>query len=330
MTAISDAVAAAADGAAPGRTSGVAVRSDGSAGLILAVDGLSRAEGADLQAAVEAAVRAVPGVGEVRVILTADRDTPPAEPAKPVIRAIVAVASGKGGVGKSTVAANLAVALGRQGRRVGLLDADIYGPSVPTLFGIHERAGLVGNRIQPIAAHGIQTLSMGMMTDPEKAVIWRGPMAASAFTQMIELADWGDLDVLVIDMPPGTGDIQLTLAQKVKPAGAVVVSTPQDLALIDANRAIAMFGETGVRVLGLVENMSFHICEACGHESHPFGHGGAEETSARLGVPFLGRIPLKSAIREASDAGLPPALGDGPEAAAFAALATGVAAALKL
>ncbi len=316
--------------AADSRASGVAVRPDGTVGLILAVDGLSRAEGAELQAKVEAAARSVPGVTGVRVILTADRDAAPVEPAKPVIRTMLAVASGKGGVGKSTVAANLAVALAKMGKRVGLLDADIYGPSVPTLMNAHVRAELIDNRIQPVAAWGIKALSMGMMTEPGKAVVWRGPMAASAFTQLIEHADWGDLDVLVIDMPPGTGDIQLTLAQKVKPTGAVIVSTPQDLALIDADRAISMFTQTDVKVVGIVENMSFHVCEACGHESHPFGHGGAEDISAKIGVPFLGRIPLTASLRAASDAGTPPAAGDGPDALAFKDIATKVAAALEI
>ena len=243
---------------------------------------------------------------------------------------VVAVASGKGGVGKSTVAVNLAVALGRRGLAVGLLDADIYGPSVPTLLGLTGRGQLDGKRLVPATAFGIKALSMGMMTDPAKAVIWRGPMAASAMTQMIEAGDWGVLDVLVVDLPPGTGDIQLTLAQKIKPTGAVIVSTPQDLALIDARRGIAMFVEVGVPVIGLVENMSSFVCPACGVATDIFGHGGAETAAADAGIAFLGRLPLDLRVRLASDAGMPPAAGEGVIADAFAALAGKVAAGLRI
>ncbi|HPU16826.1 MAG TPA: Mrp/NBP35 family ATP-binding protein, partial [Polymorphobacter sp.] len=246
----------------------------------------------------------------------------------PGIRRIIAVASGKGGVGKSTVAANLAVALARQGLAVGLLDADIYGPSVATLFGITARAQLIEKRIQPVSAHGIKLLSMAMMTDPGKAIIWRGPMASSAMMQMVEQADWGVLDVLVIDLPPGTGDIQLTMAQKLKPDGAIIVSTPQDLALIDARRAIAMFGQVNVPVLGIVENMSYFLCPKCGAQSDIFGHGGAETAAAEMGEHFLGAIPLHASIRAASDAGTPPAAGDSSQAEAFINIATQVAAQL--
>jgi ATP-binding protein involved in chromosome partitioning len=240
----------------------------------------------------------------------------------PGVKHVLAVASGKGGVGKSTVAANLAVALARMGHAVGLLDADIYGPSVPTLMGIEGRAKLEGNRLQPAQVHGLKALSMGMMTDPTKAIVWRGPMASSALVQMVEQADWGVLDVLVIDMPPGTGDVQLTLAQKLKPDGAVIVSTPQDLALIDARRAVSMFNEVGVRVLGIVENMSGYFCPHCGEASDPFGHGGAEAEATAMGVPFLGRVPLDIALRLASDAGQP---GTGKQAEVFAEIARGVA-----
>jgi ATP-binding protein involved in chromosome partitioning len=316
-----------------GRASGLTVRDDGSVGLVLAVDGLPRVEAERLQAAVEVAVRGVPGVTATRIILTADRSSAPAAGAAPLaptvpgIRKLIAVASGKGGVGKSTVAANLAVALARAGQKVGLLDADIYGPSVPTLLGLTGRAGIADKRLQPMVAHGIKALSMGMMTDPEKAVIWRGPMASSAMMQMVEQTDWGVLDVLVIDLPPGTGDIQLTMAQKLKPDGAVIVSTPQDLALIDARRAVAMFGQVGVKVLGLVENMSGYCCPHCGQNSDPFGHGGAEVEAAKIGVPFLGRVPLTLDLRTASDAGRP---GEGPTAAVFADIAAQVAVAAGL
>nr|WP_295664489.1 Mrp/NBP35 family ATP-binding protein [Polymorphobacter sp.] len=324
------------DVVASGRASGVVVKPDGSAGLVLSVEGLARNAAERLNAAVELAVRRVPGVTAARIILTAERGTAPVAAAEvragpvPGIRTIVAVASGKGGVGKSTIAANLAVALARRGLAVGLLDADIYGPSVPTLLGLTGRGKLEGKRLQPAAAHGIVALSMGMMTDPSKAVIWRGPMAASAMMQMVEQTDWGVLDALVIDLPPGTGDIQLTMAQKLKPTGAVIVSTPQDLALIDARRAIAMFGEVGVPVIGLVENMSSFVCPACGVRTDIFGHGGAAAAAEAAGIPFLGGIPLDIAIRTASDAGQPPAGGEGAQADAFAALAEQVAAGLGL
>jgi ATP-binding protein involved in chromosome partitioning len=327
-------VAALAAVADPARTSGLVVKPDGTVGLVLSVEGLARDAAERLNAAVELAVRRLPGVTAARIVLTAERGSAPVAEVRtgpvPGIRTIVAVASGKGGVGKSTIAANLAVALGRRGLAVGLLDADIYGPSVPTLLGITGRGKLEGKRLQPALAHGIKALSMGMMTDPTKAIIWRGPMAASAMTQMVEQADWGVLDVLVIDLPPGTGDIQLTMAQKLKPTGAVIVSTPQDLALIDARRAIAMFGEVGVPVLGLVENMSTFVCPACGVATDIFGHGGARDAAAAAGIPFLGGIPLDIAIRRASDAGAPPAAGSGAQAEAFGALAEQVAVGLGL
>jgi len=335
--ALAAALAAVAD---PARTSGIVVKADGTVGLVLSVEGLARDAAERLNAAVDLAVRRVAGVTATRIVLTAERGSAPAAAAAarpgpvPGIRTIVAVASGKGGVGKSTVAANLAVALARRGLAVGLLDADIYGPSVPTLLGIAGRGKLAdkpgGKRLQPATAHGIKALSMGMMTDPTKAIIWRGPMAASAMTQMVEQTDWGVLDCLVIDLPPGTGDIQLTMAQKLKPTAAVIVSTPQDLALIDARRAIAMFGEVGVPVLGLVENMSTFVCPACGVATDIFGHGGAEAAAAAAGLPFLGAIPLDIAIRTASDAGVPPAAGEGARADAFARLAEQVAGGLGL
>ncbi len=322
------------------RISGVTRRDDGDVGFVLAVDGLSADESSALRARAEAAARSVPGVGKVRVILTAERSAAPykrpAAPAPtksaadphpvaaaelPNIRRIIAVASGKGGVGKSTVAANLAVALARQGLRVGLLDADIYGPSVPTLFGLTGKPELKDKRIQPMEAYGIATMSMGMMIDPDRATIWRGPMASSAMMQLLTETDWGERDVLIVDLPPGTGDIQLTMAQKMPVFGAVIVSTPQDLALIDAKRAIAMFGQVKIPVLGVVENMSVFVCPNCGTSHAIFGTGGAEETARAINVPFLGAIPLDAAIRFASDSGTPPATGDGPQADAYRALA---------
>jgi len=326
------ALAAVADPAggdviASGRAAGIVVKDDGQAGLVLAIDGLDRTAAERLQAAVEVAVKRVPGITAARIILTADRTSAPASAARPAestvpgIRKLVAVASGKGGVGKSTVAANLAFALARAGQAVGLLDADIHGPSVPTLLGITGRARIENDRLQPETRFGIKALSMGMMTDPNKAIVWRGPMASSALVQMVEQCDWGALDVLVIDLPPGTGDVQLTLAQKLKPDGAVIVSTPQDLALIDARRAVAMFNDVGVRVLGVVENMAGYCCPACGHVSDPFGRGGAEAEAATMGVPFLGRIPLQMAVRAAADAGQPVS---GDSAAIFDEIAAGV------
>lgn len=314
---------------ASGRASGLSL-AGGVAGLVLAVDGLDRAAAERLRAAVEVAARSVQGVTTARIILTADRGAVPEgapvaqDSAVPGIRRLLAVASGKGGVGKSTVAANLAVALAQRGLAVGLLDADIYGPSVPTLLGLPGRAQLQDGKLLPMTAHGIKALSIGMMMATDKAVIWRGPMAASAMMQMVEKADWGVLDVLIIDLPPGTGDIQLTMAQKLKPSGALIVSTPQDLALIDARRAIAMFNEVGVPVLGLVENMSTFVCPHCGERSDIFGHGGAEELGAGAGVAFLGAVPLTMALRIASDAGEP---GTAPE---FAGIAERVAAGLGL
>ncbi len=314
------------------RAGGIVVKEDGGVGLVLLVDGLAKDSAERLHAAVDLAVRRVPGVTAARIILTAERGAAPAIRTGPVpgIRTIVAVASGKGGVGKSTVAVNLAVALARRGLAVGLLDADIYGPSVPTLLGLTTRAQLDNNRLVPATAFGIKALSMGMMTDPGKAIIWRGPMAASAMTQMVDSGEWGLLDVLVVDLPPGTGDIQLTLAQKIKPTGAVIVSTPQDLALIDARRAVAMFAEVGVPILGLVENMSSFVCPSCGVATDIFGQGGAQDAAAAAGIAFLGAVPLDMSLRLASDAGVPPAAGNGPQATAFAALAGQVATGLGL
>ncbi len=222
------------------------------------------------------------------------------------VRAILAVASGKGGVGKSTVAVNLAVALADRGLAVGLMDADIYGPSAPTLLGLSGKPRVSSaRRLVPLEAHGIRAMSMGFLLDPDKAAIWRGPMVAGAVSQLLHDVEWGALDVLVVDMPPGTGDAQLTLVQRAKPSGALIVSTPQDLALADARRAVQMFRRVDVPIIGIVENMSVFICPHCGAESAIFGQGGAEAEARRLGVPFLGAIPLEMAVRESADSGRP-------------------------
>jgi ATP-binding protein involved in chromosome partitioning len=292
---------------------------DGVASLVLDVGGLSAERRAALEARVRAAAAAVPGVGEVRIAMTAEKRE----------RTIVAVGSGKGGVGKSTVAANLAVALGRAGFRVGLVDADIYGPSQPRIMGNRERPALADKQIVPVEAWGVRMLSIGQLVEAGSALAWRGPMAASALGQLIE-GDWGDAQILIADLPPGTGDIQLSLVQKWKPAGAVIVSTPQDLALIDATRAIDLFRKMDVPILGLIENMSGYACPHCGEVSDPFGSGGAEAAAKVMGIPFMGRIPLTLSIRRASDAGTPPAAGEGEEAEAFAAIAARLAASLNL
>ncbi|WCT73693.1 Mrp/NBP35 family ATP-binding protein [Sphingomonas naphthae] len=291
----------------------------GIADLILDVTGLDEAQRGALEQAARAVALGVPGIRDVRIMQTAEKTG----------RRIIAVASGKGGVGKSTVSANLAVALKRLGLNVGLVDADIYGPSQPRLMaaeGVKPEAR--DKQLIPVATrHGVPMLSMGQLVPGGQAIAWRGPMAAGALGQLVD-ADWAGMgvDTLVVDMPPGTGDVQLSMIQKHKPAGAVIVSTPQDLALIDATRAIDLFVKAGVPVIGLIENMAGYACPHCGEISDPFGSGGAEAQAKALGLPFLGRIPLAIAIRTASDAGDPPAAGDGPEATAFTDLATRVAA----
>ena len=289
------------------------------------------------QAAAEAALRAMPGVAGVQVVMTAHGPAPKppslkigqhptAAPAGPQrvtgVDRIIAIASGKGGVGKSTLSSNLAVALARQGRRVGLLDADIYGPSQPRMMGVSRRpASPDGKIIEPLTAHGVTMMSIGLMLKDDEAVIWRGPMIMGALQQLISQVDWGRLDILIIDLPPGTGDIQLTLCQRTQLTGAIVISTPQDVALLDARKALDMFVKLKVPVLGLVENMSTYICPNCGHEAHIFGHGGVAAEAAKLGLPFLGEIPLSLDVRLAGDAGVPIATGQGAIADAYARLA---------
>jgi ATP-binding protein involved in chromosome partitioning len=302
---------------------------------------------APAQAAAEAALRALAGVTSVQVVMTAHGPSPKAPPPNlgaasgqgvkigqhptphqggPAringIDRIIAVGSGKGGVGKSTVSSNLAVALAKQGRRVGLLDADIYGPSQPRMMGVSKRpASADGKIIEPLHAHGVTMMSIGLMLKEDEAVIWRGPMIMGALQQLLSQVAWGELDVLIIDLPPGTGDIQLTLCQRTHLTGAIVVSTPQDVALLDARKALDMFQKLKTPVLGLIENMSTYICPNCGHEEHLFGHGGVAAEAKRLDLPFLGELPLSIDVRIAGDSGTPIAAGEGPHAEAYARLA---------
>jgi ATP-binding protein involved in chromosome partitioning len=290
-----------------------------------------------MKAEVEAAVRAVPGVTavEVRVSSYVRAAGDPAEGKRPIpgVRNVVAVASGKGGVGKSTISANLAVALARTGARVGLLDADIYGPSVPTLFRLkgHRLAG-ENDMILPADAHGLKIVSIGFLLEDDTPVIWRGPMLMKALEQFLHGTKWGELDYLVVDLPPGTGDVQISLVQMTPVAGAVVVTTPQDLALIDVKKAVRMFEKVGVPILGVIENMSYFLCPHCGGRSEIFGHGGARKACGEMGLRFLGEVPLQMALREASDAGEPLAARDpgAPAARAIADAAAESAAALAV
>jgi ATP-binding protein involved in chromosome partitioning len=304
------------------------VVSDGKVFFSLTVDAATVKAWEPVREAAEKAVRNIPGVQSALVALTAERSpgsasagsrpasapqarhaahpTDKVQPGIPGVDAVIAVASGKGGVGKSTTAVNLALGLRDLGLKVGMLDADIYGPSLPKLLAIKEKPETIGGtRLKPIQRYGLTVMSIGFLIDEETPMIWRGPMVMSAITQMLREVEWGKLDIMVVDMPPGTGDAQLTMAQQVPLKGAVIVSTPQDLALIDARRGVSMFKRVNVPVLGVVENMSYFLCPSCGTRSDIFAHGGARHEAERLGVPFLGEVPLHMTIREKSDAGLP-------------------------
>jgi ATP-binding protein involved in chromosome partitioning len=315
---------------------------DGKVYLSIVVDPAAAPKAEPMRQAAENAIRAVAGVTAAIVTLTSER--PPGAPparghshqpgAKPAprprvpesvagVRRIIAVASGKGGVGKSTVAANVAIAMAQEGWRIGLLDADVFGPSAPRLFGLTEKPKVEQSFLVPLVAHGIKVISIGLMIDEEAPVVWRGPMVMSAVTQLLREVAWGELDCLVVDMPPGTGDVQLTMAQSAPLAGAIIVSTPQDLALIDARRGIAMFDKVSIPVLGIIENMSYFICPHCQGRSDIFAHGGARHEAEKRHVAFLGEVPLDMEIRETSDAGRPIAAAspDGPHAQVFRSIA---------
>jgi ATP-binding protein involved in chromosome partitioning len=296
---------------AVGRVKSVTLKGT-AATLVVDATGLSRSDAEALEAAIRERVERVEGVDSARVALMADK----------VTRRIIAVGSGKGGVGKSTLTANLAVALARMGRKVGVVDADVYGPSQPMLLNASDTKPQAREKtLIPVETEfGIKLLSMGQLIEPGKAIAWRGPMVGSALGQMVE-ADWGDAEILLADLPPGTGDVQLTMLQKFRPAGAVIVTTPQDLALIDATRAIDLFRQAQVPIVGVIENMAGYVCPHCGEISDPFGSGGAEAAARALGEEFLGRVPLAIEIRIASDAGQPPAANDLPQGQAFTALA---------
>jgi ATP-binding protein involved in chromosome partitioning len=290
---------------------------NGVATIIVDATGLGASESKRLEDELRAAALSIGGVREARIAMTAAQQA----------RTLIAIGSGKGGVGKSTVSANLAIALAKAGKKVGLIDADVYGPSQPTLLGTHEKPTAENEKLIPVEAHGIRFLSLGQLVSPGHALAWRGPMATGALANLVD-ADWGDAELLIVDLPPGTGDVPLSLIQRSRPAGAVIVSTPQDLSLIDVRRAVDLFNKTSVPVLGIIENMATYACPDCGEASHPFGTGGAEAAAADMGVPFLGRLPLSTAIREASDAGQPLAASGGPEAEAFAAIAAKLLAAV--
>jgi ATP-binding protein involved in chromosome partitioning len=319
----------------------------GAVRFVLEIDPARAKKMEEARADAEARVKALAGVQSVSIVMTAHTvSTPPPDlkskahghshghshgPAKaagpekiPGVARIIAVASGKGGVGKSTVSANLATALAAEGRKVGLLDADVYGPSQPRMLGVSGRpASPDGKTILPLRNHGVTLMSLGLMTQEDEAVVWRGPMLMGALQQMLFQVQWGALDVLIVDLPPGTGDVQMTLAQKSELNGAIVVSTPQDIALLDARKGLDMFKKLGTPILGLIENMSTHICSQCGHEEHIFGHGGVAREAEKLGVPLLAEIPLHLDIRTASDGGAPIVVSKpaSPQAQAFRTLA---------
>ncbi len=337
---------------ADGLISGVVVR-DGNVGFALEVDPDQGAAKEPLRKACEAAVERLPGVLSVTAVLTAERpagaapdrqaqahghshapaqgpaQAPARQPAEllPGVRSVIAIASGKGGVGKSTTAVNLATAMAAQNIRVGLLDCDIYGPSIPRMLNLSGQPQMVGERtLRPMANYGIKCMSIGFLVAEDTAMIWRGPMVMQALEQMMRDVDWGELDVLLCDLPPGTGDAQLTMAQRVPLTGAVIVSTPQDIALLDVTRGINMFQQVNVPIFGVVENMSYYVCPECGHRAELFHHGGARETALRLGVDFLGEIPLDIAIRTTSDSGRPIVVAqpESPHAAAYRRIAAGL------
>jgi ATP-binding protein involved in chromosome partitioning len=313
---------------------------DGHVSFAVEVDAKDGNAREPLRQACEKAVLSLPGVRSVSAVLTAHR-APAPSPQQPQaerqrspkgVGTIIAVASGKGGVGKSTVTVNLAIALQSLGFSTGILDADIYGPSIPKMLGLKGKpTSKDGKILQPMQAWGLKTMSIGSLVNDDQPMIWRGPMVMSAITQLLFDVDWDPLDVLLVDMPPGTGDAQLTLAQRVPLGGAVIVSTPQDIALIDARKGLAMFRRTHVPVLGMVENMSTFVCPHCGNETHIFGHGGARETAGKIECDFLGEVPLHLSIRETSDAGAPISATqpDSPQAKAFLAIASKIAAKLK-
>ncbi len=320
-----------------GMISGLVVK-DGNVGFAIEIDPQTAKQSEPLRNAAEQAVDAIPGVLSVTAVLTAHSEAPqPAQREKaptaqarqmvPGVKHIVAVASGKGGVGKSTVAANLALALAAGGRQTGILDADIYGPSQPRMMGITGRPESPdGQRLDVMRNYGVKVMSMGFLVPDDTAMIWRGPMVTSALQQLLRDVNWGDLDIMIIDMPPGTGDAQLTISQDVPLAGAVIVSTPQDIALLDARKGLNMFRKVEVPVLGIIENMSYFSCPHCGERSDIFSHGGAREEAARLGVDFLGEIPLDIVIRETSDGGRPIVVShpDSPHSKAFRDMADSI------
>ena len=328
-----------------GMITGLAVR-DGNVAFSIEIEPERAPEMESLRRACEQVVAGLPGTLSVTAVLTAERAAPPQQQPQaqeaprigrhgspgnqklelPGIKAVVAVASGKGGVGKSTITVNLAVSLHRLGLKVGILDADIYGPSMPRMLGISGQPRSDGDKLETMQGHGVACMSIGFLVDPDQPTIWRGPMVMGALEQLLSDVNWGELDLLLVDMPPGTGDAQLTMAQKVPLVGAIIVSTPQDIALIDARKGLNMFRQTEVPVMGIIENMSYFHCPSCGHRSEIFGHGGARETAAELGCDFLGEIPLHISLRETSDAGQPIAASDpaSPQAQAFMDIANEV------